>query len=58
MAILAVSSAGSLSLLGNVGTAEDAHCVAADDTGRAYVCDPAHGRILVLQDTYPGAAGR
>jgi len=58
MAILAVSSAGSLSVLGSVATAEDAHCVAADDTSRAYICDPTHGRILVLQDTYPSAASR
>src|ERR671933_413231 len=42
MAILGVSNQGQLSLLATVDTAEDAHCVTADDRGNAWVCDPTH----------------
>jgi hypothetical protein len=28
--------------------------VAADDQGHAYVCDPKHGRLLVLHDAPAG----
>jgi len=34
-------------------TAPDAHCVATDDSGSAYVCDPGKGRLLVFRDPYP-----
>ena len=27
--------------------------VVADDLGNAYVCDPQHGRLLVVHDPYP-----
>lgn len=53
MAILAVSPTGSLVLLGTVPTANGAHCVAADDRGQAWVCDPNHGQLLVFKDNYP-----
>jgi len=53
MAILGVSKAGKLSLLGSVKTARAAHCVAADDRREAWVCDPGHGRLLLIADTFP-----
>jgi hypothetical protein len=53
MAILGVSSKGALTVLGTVPTVEGAHCVTTDERGRAYVCDPEHGRLLVIEDSYP-----
>jgi DNA-binding beta-propeller fold protein YncE len=52
MAILGVSTTGALSVLGTVATASGAHCVAADDRGQAYVCDPNTGAILLYADPY------
>lgn len=56
MAILAVSSTGSLSVLGTVPTASGAHCVVADDRGQAWVCDPNHGQLMVFKDNYPAVS--
>ena len=56
MAIFAVSAAGKLSLLETVPTAPGAHCVVADASGNAYVCDPKKGRLLVFQDRSPQRA--
>jgi len=56
LTVLAVGSRGDLSPLGSVPTAPGAHCVAADDAGNAWVCDPAMGRLLVVHDPFP--AGR
>lgn len=53
MAILGVSRTGNLSLLATVKTARAAHCVAADDHHQAWICDPSHGRLLVVDDTLP-----
>jgi len=55
MAILGVSKVGKLSLLSTVKTARGAHCVAADDRHQAWVCDPDHGRLLLVNDTNPAA---
>jgi len=55
MAILGVAKTGKLSLLATVKTARGAHCVAADDRHQAWVCDPDHGRLLLVNDTYPAA---
>jgi DNA-binding beta-propeller fold protein YncE len=55
MAIFAVTEKGDLKLLGNVPTAQGAHCVAADDSGQAYVCDPKAGQLIVVSDPYPAA---
>jgi hypothetical protein len=52
MAIIAVSPAHTLSVLGTLQTVNGAHCVISDSTGNLYVCDPHHGKILVLHDTY------
>jgi hypothetical protein len=53
MAVIGVGEKGDLKVLGTVPTASDAHCVAADDIGNAYVCDPSKGRLLVLVDSFP-----
>lgn len=55
MAIFGVSKKGILSPLATVKTAEGAHCVAADVSGKVYVCDPKNGRLIVVADTYPRA---
>ena len=55
LTLLGVATDGQLSLLGTVPTASDAHCVAADDDGSAYVCDPGKGQLLVLRDQYPAS---
>jgi len=53
LTILGVSPAGKLDVLGSVAVAVDSHCVAADDIGHAYVCDPKQGALLVVTDPYP-----
>lgn len=55
MAILGVSAKGDLSLLGTVPTAEGAHCVAADRSRNAFVCDPKKGQLIVVSDPYPSS---
>lgn len=55
LTVIAVGPNGSLSVLGTVATAHDGHCVAADDRGTAYVCDPDKGRLLVYRDPYPAS---
>jgi hypothetical protein len=55
MAILGVSNAGKLALLATVKTARGAHCAVADDRHQVWVCDPDHGRLLFVRDTYPAA---
>lgn len=52
MAVIAVSDAGKLTVLGTVPTVKDAHCVTTDGHGVAYVCDPQHGQLLVVKDTF------
>jgi DNA-binding beta-propeller fold protein YncE len=51
MAIIGISANGTATVLGTVKTADGAHCVAADDRGNAYVCDPNGGRLLIVTDT-------
>ncbi len=48
MAIFDVGKDGKLSLLTTVPTAMEAHCVAVDASGIAYVCDPKAGRLLIF----------
>lgn len=55
LSIIAVAPSGKLAVLGTVGTAEDAHCVAADDAAHVYVCDPKRGELLVITDPYPAS---
>ncbi|HEX3556543.1 MAG TPA: hypothetical protein VIA62_25250 [Thermoanaerobaculia bacterium] len=55
MAILGVAKTGKLSLLSTIKTASSAHCVAADDHRQAWVCDPHHGRLLLVADPFPAS---
>jgi hypothetical protein len=55
LAIIAVSSGGRLTVLATVPTVAGAHCVTSDGNGKAYVCDPVRGRLLVVEDAYPPA---
>jgi DNA-binding beta-propeller fold protein YncE len=55
MGIFGVSEKGELSLLGTVPTAEGSHCVAADASGNAWVCDPKKGALIVVSDPYPAS---
>lgn len=50
LTVLNVTSAGRLRPDAAYRTAKGAHCVATDDHSKAYVCDPEHGRILVIDD--------
>lgn len=40
MAIIGISTKGAATVLATVKTAEGVHCVASDDRGNAYVCEP------------------
>jgi DNA-binding beta-propeller fold protein YncE len=51
IAIVGISSSGAATVLKNAETVEGAHCVTADDRDQVYVCDPAHGKILVFKDS-------
>jgi hypothetical protein len=53
MAIIGISAKGGATVLATVKTAKGAHCAAADDRNQVYVCDPAKGRILVVEDSLP-----
>jgi DNA-binding beta-propeller fold protein YncE len=55
LTIISVGSRGELRALGSIPTAPEAHCAATDDRGNVYVCDPRAGRLLVMQDPYPGS---
>jgi hypothetical protein len=52
MAILDVADSGALRTLARVPTASGAHCVAADDRGGIWLCDPAKGQLLFVRDDY------
>ncbi len=53
MAILGLSPAGDLSVLGLARAAHGSKCVVVDDRHTAYVCDPEHGQLLVVNDPFP-----
>jgi hypothetical protein len=55
LTVIGVGARGALEVLGTVATAPDAHCVAADDAGSAYLCDPGKGGLLVFRDPYPAS---
>lgn len=50
MTVLGVSGTGQLHRVAVYRTAKGAHCVTTDRRSKAYVCDPKHGRILVIDD--------
>jgi DNA-binding beta-propeller fold protein YncE len=51
MALIGISAGGSPKVLGTVAAEKGSHCVTTDDRDNAYICDPAHGRLLVLHDS-------
>jgi len=51
MAVIGISAEGAATVVGTVKAAKGSHCVAADDRGNAYICDPSAGRLLVFKDT-------
>jgi DNA-binding beta-propeller fold protein YncE len=55
LTVIGVGNGGALHVLGKMATARGAHCVAADDLGNLYVCDPAKGRLLVFRDPFPAS---
>jgi hypothetical protein len=55
MAIAAVSPAGKLTVLATAPTAQGGHCVVIDGAGRAWVCDPQHGQLLLVRDNLPAS---
>jgi hypothetical protein len=55
MGIIGVGAQGALVLLGTADIPSGAHCVVADNHGQAWVCDPAHGQLLLVKDTLLGA---
>ena len=57
MTIAQVESDGALRLLRTVTTVSGAQCVAVDESGFAYVCDPKGGALLVIPDG-PESGGR
>jgi len=52
LSIIAVGKTGTLTTLGSVAVAADAHCVTVDEARHAYVCDPKHGALLVVTDPF------
>ena len=55
IAIVGISASGAATVLKTAETVEGAHCATADDRNQVYVCDPAHGKILVFKDTLPSS---
>lgn len=58
LATLGVRSGGSLTELGKTTSPAGGHCVVSDRRGRAYVCDPRGGRLMVFQDRFAPVAWR
>jgi DNA-binding beta-propeller fold protein YncE len=52
LTVVRVGDGGDLKVVGTLAAADDSHCVAADEDGNAYICDPGRGRLLVLEDRY------
>jgi DNA-binding beta-propeller fold protein YncE len=53
LTVLGVDQGGKLAPLTSFATAKGSHCVAADDRGGAWICDPKGGRLLYFHDTLP-----
>lgn len=48
LTVLTVTPSGRLKHRASLPTAADAHCVVSDGHGTVYVCDPRHGRLVVV----------
>lgn len=53
LTIFDVSDSGTLKPVATYSTAEHAHCVADDNNGHVYVCNPRGGRVFSLTDPAP-----
>jgi len=53
LTIVGVDATGALAVLGTTPAPAEAHCVTTDNRGHAFVCDPKHGALLVVDDAYP-----
>ena len=51
LAVVGISSNGVAKVIKTIGTVVGAHCATVDDRDQVYVCDPAHGKILVFKDS-------
>src|SRR5262249_46133946 len=51
LAIIGISATGAAAVLATVKTTDGSQCVASDDRGDVYVCDPNGGRLLIMKDT-------
>jgi hypothetical protein len=51
--VFGVDGAGALAALGRFDATGSAHCAVADDSGGAWFCDPAGGRLWRVADPYP-----
>lgn len=56
LSIVSVAADGSLTELGSSPSPASGHCAVTDRQGRAYVCDPPGGRLVVFEDSYPATA--
>ena len=56
VAIVGVTRAGRVAVLGTAEAARGSHCVVGDGRGGLYVCDPDRGRILVRSDRFAATA--
>jgi DNA-binding beta-propeller fold protein YncE len=54
IAVVGISSKGAATILKIAQTVKGAHCTTVDDHDQVYVCDPAHGKILVFKDSLIG----
>ncbi|HEY2664262.1 MAG TPA: hypothetical protein VGI47_07975 [Candidatus Binataceae bacterium] len=50
LAIVDIAASGAPTVVRSVPIPKGAHCVAADDSGSAYLCDPATGQIVVIRN--------
>jgi hypothetical protein len=50
IAIVGISSSEAATVLKTAETVEGAYCATVGDRDQVYVCDPAHGKILVFKD--------
>jgi len=50
MAVIAIEATGTTRVLETAHTAPGAHCVASDGQGKAFVCEPQKGRLLLFDD--------
>lgn len=55
LAIASLSETGRLRLLGTAPSVSGGHCVAADDAGDVWVCDPKAGGLLRFSDPFPAS---